>query len=464
MTSNGFRGIPFENPKGSNLCYSNASTNALLSSEHITSKIRQQHCLCCDFLHGMKRLGPHPPMQSSFPLKQFASEFRTEFRSSKQQDVAEYIQTILTNCNVLDSLSQIIVRMNITCQICKETSSTDDKRNILYETLSENSIAKIIPGIERTFPTFLAKCTKCKTKTNHERYEKLLMLPDVLVVNLQRFQKNRYNRFISKNCQDLDPSIILTLDESLYSLNTVITHYGKVNKGHYISTLYRDGQWIECDDSSVETKNTVPMQGYLFFYDRVETQLVQRGISIDDVEEQTSLLVSEYLSQEKCDLEYQKEKEYLNDGKNASLKEKSTHKRIEIEDSDMSIEENMTKVLKKNEDHVSVHKSESKNLAGNSQSTPKKHGNPRHVEISKEKKLFSCKSCKEPVKNLPYHLSKTKDTLGCVSDYSNDEMRALADTSDKRTRARYKDIFGKSEVASMSEMQKAFQEPMLAFL
>ena len=114
MTSNGFRGIPFENPKGSNLCYSNASTNALLSSEHITSKIRQHHyCLCCDFLHSMKRLGPHPPMQSSFPLKQFASEFRTEFRSSKQQDVAEYIQTILTNCNVLDSLSFNVITQSI---------------------------------------------------------------------------------------------------------------------------------------------------------------------------------------------------------------------------------------------------------------------------------------------------------------------------------------------------------------
>ena len=99
MTSNGFRGIPFGNPKGSNVCYANASTNALLSLEHISSKIRQQHCTCCDFLHSMKSLGPHPSRQSSFPLKQFAADFR----NSKQQDVAEFLETILTNCNVLDT-------------------------------------------------------------------------------------------------------------------------------------------------------------------------------------------------------------------------------------------------------------------------------------------------------------------------------------------------------------------------
>ena len=113
MTSNGFRGIPFGNPRGSNLCYSNASTNALLSLEHVTSTIRQQHCISCDFLHGMKRLGPHPQGQLSFPLKQFAANFRAEFRSSKQQDVAEFLETVLANCSVLDTLSQIIVRMNI---------------------------------------------------------------------------------------------------------------------------------------------------------------------------------------------------------------------------------------------------------------------------------------------------------------------------------------------------------------
>ena len=45
--ANQFRGIPFEND-GENLCYCNSGSNALLSSEKLTSQIKQDHCLTCE--------------------------------------------------------------------------------------------------------------------------------------------------------------------------------------------------------------------------------------------------------------------------------------------------------------------------------------------------------------------------------------------------------------------------------
>ena len=93
---------------------------------------------------------------------------------------------------------------------------------------------EIIPSIEKPWPDFKTNCIVCKAETWHDKYEKILILPKVLIVNLQRFKRGRSNRIIGKNCMNVDPSIILTLDESLYSLNAVVTHYGRTtNEGEH---------------------------------------------------------------------------------------------------------------------------------------------------------------------------------------------------------------------------------------
>ena len=90
-----------------------------------------------------------------------------------------------------------------------------------------NSIAEIFSNIERKLPIFLSHCTDCKRETHHERIEKLLMLPEVLIVNLERFQTTRSGRTTTKNCKDIKPSIIVTIDETYYTLKAVVTHSGR---------------------------------------------------------------------------------------------------------------------------------------------------------------------------------------------------------------------------------------------
>ena len=110
-------------------------------------------------------------------------------------------------------------------------------------------MVEIFSNIERKCPEFLSNCTVCKKRTFHERTERLLMLPDVLIVNLERFQRTRLNRTTNKNCNIIEPSIILPIGETMYSLNAVVTHYGThAHKGHYIATLYKNGHWIDCND------------------------------------------------------------------------------------------------------------------------------------------------------------------------------------------------------------------------
>ena len=127
---------------------------------------------------------------------------------------------------MLKELTLSIVHVSYKCTKCEKVSSSDDERNILYEDLTGFSIADIISTINRTFPNFFDDCTHCKSKTVHEHNEKLLMLPEVLIVNLKRFKRSRANRIIGKNCQEINPSSMLQLDESVYSLNAVVSHYG----------------------------------------------------------------------------------------------------------------------------------------------------------------------------------------------------------------------------------------------
>ena len=142
--------------------------------------------------------------------------------------------------------------------------------NILYENLHADSIAEIVTGDARTSPSISKRCEKCRTETSHEEIEKAYFLPDVLIVNLKRF--NQIGKKIRKDCREVEPSTILQKDEIVYSLNAVVTHFGRTTQdGHYIASLSRNGQWIHCNDDKVisEPNNDVPDMGYLFFYDQV---------------------------------------------------------------------------------------------------------------------------------------------------------------------------------------------------
>ena len=195
-------------------------------------------------------------------------EINANYKTNAQQDTGEFINYVVTNCSILRKLTESSVLVKYKCLSCQKTVNDELTRYIVFENLSGGSILKIFSNTERTFPIFLNHCTDCKMETHHERTEKLLMLPDVLVVNLERFQRTRSNRASSKNCKNVEPSIVLSVNETEYSLTSVITHYGvSANKGHYINTLYQNQNWIDCDDEVVQSADDVPRMGYLFFYD-----------------------------------------------------------------------------------------------------------------------------------------------------------------------------------------------------
>ena len=142
-------------------------------------------------------------------------------------------------------------------------------------------------------------CEKCGFDKQHEVNEELLICPPVLNINLQRFKTEQRVNFhgrrkslrlinnsqfqvdnvvsYGKNCQDVDPSPILLLKETVYSLRSVIIHLGSdlEEPGNHIVTLLNTSKgWITCNDTELSNPSTTlsPLgkQGYLFIYEKVD--------------------------------------------------------------------------------------------------------------------------------------------------------------------------------------------------
>ena len=77
-----FKGISFSNNLGY-LCFANATVNFLCVSRNICVKIRQNHCVACDYL--LSKRNDFSLEQSSLLLKDWVSYNHPQFNNTKQQ-------------------------------------------------------------------------------------------------------------------------------------------------------------------------------------------------------------------------------------------------------------------------------------------------------------------------------------------------------------------------------------------
>ena len=428
-----FKGLPFENQLGENLCFCNSGTNALLSSEKVTSGIMQDHCFCCDFLYGMKNSTLYPIIKSARPLKAFVAQFKEEFRNNNQQDADEFIQCLFSQCEILRELTKSVVIVNYKCKRCGKKINKEDERNVFYENIDGSSIAEIISSTKRKFPTFLEQCSECRLETQFEKNEEIVLLPDVLIVNLQRVQRSRSNRILGKNCTEIEPSVLLTLGNTIYSLNAVVTHYGRhLHEGHYVTTLWRNDQWICCNDDVVlGPTNEAPKMGYLFFYDRVDNgPLPLSGVSIGNHGEQgTQATVARK----------------HHDDTVATLELRSKLKKSAKETSPESVESLIS-------DHQ---EKDIKEIYGwQSKASYKRQSS----EDSDDTEKMVCKNCNAYInKSIFHHFARTKTTKKCGNAYSKQEINDLQAFSHKAKKLKQKEYKERNK-EKITQQKKTYQQ------
>ena len=102
----------------------------------------------------MINASPYPHVKSAEPLKALVAEFD----SYKQQDVGEFINYVLTSCEILKDLTRSSVLVKTECKTCRNVINEESTRYIVFENPLGSSIVEIFSNTERTFPTLLIHC------------------------------------------------------------------------------------------------------------------------------------------------------------------------------------------------------------------------------------------------------------------------------------------------------------------
>ena len=207
----------------------------------------------------------------------------------------------MNQCSEFKQLTPHQSIQNFTCISCNTKTQTLDDRNVLIQPLrKEDETLDLNQILSKPKVSSCNKnCEKCGLDKQHEVNEELLICPPVLIINLQRFKTEQRVNFhgrrkslrlinnsqfqvdnvvsYGKNCQDVDPSPILLLKETVYSLRSVIIHLGSdlEEPGNHIVTLLNTSKgWITCNDTELSNPSTTlsPLgkQGYLFIYEKVD--------------------------------------------------------------------------------------------------------------------------------------------------------------------------------------------------
>ncbi len=194
----------------------------------------------------------------------------------------------------------------VKCAECNEMFSTYDPFECLSVEIPENAqtlydcIDAFVSLSELTEDNTY-NCDKCKKKVNAEKNIKIWKTPDILIIQLKRFNTevkqlgNRYFAQTSKNNayikypMELDmtkynPEALIESQTTqqavkpiLYDLMGVVEHSGALKGGHYTAKCRSDPQlndWYFYNDASVGVINrnieeeVVNTRGYLLFYTR----------------------------------------------------------------------------------------------------------------------------------------------------------------------------------------------------
>ena len=205
-------------------------------------------------------------IQSSLPLIEEIAKKCQEFKlDGQQKDANEFLSACLSECNILSSLTkgEIITTFKCECNLYSDNKDNEERfKNIINLAIIGDSVQEIV-NTAMNDKNYLKRCSWCQKMTKHETTQKWAILPAVLIITLQRFEHSKFKKVM--------PSITLLIDGVSYILRAILTHHGKYShRGHYTTKLCMDNGnlWIKCNDMMVSQDKDVPLDGYIFIYDK----------------------------------------------------------------------------------------------------------------------------------------------------------------------------------------------------
>lgn len=293
------------------LTYCPPLVNYLMFSENEHSKSPcSNFCMACHLLTNMRRCfqsagGVVKPLEIAQRLKSVAKHFQL----GRQEDAHEYLRHAIDSmCR--NSVSQYesrhpplkldasskettafnhifggYLRSQVTCLQCKSRSNTYDHfMDFMLDIKNVITIEKALEKFtkaEELQNENAYKCPKCKKKGQATKRFSVHQPPNVVTIQLKRFEFNRFSGKITKHIQfpenmDLRPYMSDTTGARLmYKLNAVLVHLGySCNSGHYFCFVRNsNNHWYRMDDervAPVPVNQVLAQNAYILFYVKTE--------------------------------------------------------------------------------------------------------------------------------------------------------------------------------------------------
>lgn len=183
-------------------------------------------------------------------------------RLTGQQDSNEALHLFLEAIDD-DKLYSLILHKHYTklwCYKCRKQISTKEDKSVIYEIPTTNK--QLDETINHTIEALVGyKCPMCSCKDSTLKVQQLAHMPDVLVVQFNKYFKKKTNTFP----YSMEFKSIYQLNLK-YELVGIINHMGAMSSGHYNADVFRKS-WYHIDDDTIVDGSPNPTEhSYILFY------------------------------------------------------------------------------------------------------------------------------------------------------------------------------------------------------
>lgn len=297
--------------------YTAPLSNYLLSSDEHYKKCRMEgFCLLCEMRNHLiacqKTLHSLCPNNIVSNLKLIGKHFRL----GRQEDSHEFIRFMIDGMqksainqlklNPQEKEKSLIyaifggyLQNTIICSNCRHTSiKRDPFLDLSLDVKDANTLEKAIKHFTRSETLTGSNrynCEACKSLSEATKCLQIQTPPNILTIQLKRFQMHGYMSLVDKICKIIDfpPELEVPIVNNQivsYDLYAIIVHEGMVcNSGHYHAFVKAsNGTWYSMNDSSVQQVglgHVLKQKAYILFYQKkslIKENSIQSTVTAND--------------------------------------------------------------------------------------------------------------------------------------------------------------------------------------
>ena len=200
----------------------------------------------------------------------------------RQQDAQEFLTALTEQCENLKRLTFFQKRITKTCTNCSKTSDEglENCHELMLTIFESNNNIKSLHE-RNCLSSRDQTCELCSPTSDvpHQILESFESVPNIMIVMLRRFVPVG-NKFI-KNQNCVTPSEKIT---ECLTLKAVSEHEGaSKDEGHYTTSLRKnDANWIKISDTTLTPTNTIPRDGYILLYEKIDKGTSDLGLQVNN--------------------------------------------------------------------------------------------------------------------------------------------------------------------------------------